>query len=57
MHQVLSLIADQIAAIPPLPSHGLVTGLTAMHGLSGRNDRQVGPSQQPQHPRAVITTK
>lgn len=41
VRQALTLIADQAAAIPPLPSHGVVTGLTAMHGLQGRNERQV----------------
>ena len=41
--QALTLIADQVAATPQLPSHGLVTSLTAMHGLDGRHLTQVIP--------------
>ncbi|EIE19264.1 hypothetical protein COCSUDRAFT_48883 [Coccomyxa subellipsoidea C-169] len=39
--QVLTLLADQIAATPQLPRHGLVTSLSAMHGLDGRHLAQV----------------
>ncbi|CAL8468215.1 g7754 [Coccomyxa elongata] len=42
--QALTLIADQVAATPQLPSHGLVTSLTAMHGLDGRHLAQEGLS-------------
>lgn len=39
--QVLTLVADQVAATPQLPRHGLVTSLTALHGLDGRHLAQV----------------
>ncbi len=41
--QVLTLLADKIAAIPPMPKHGLVTSKTAMNGLDGRHLALVRP--------------
>ena len=38
---MLTLVADQVAATPQLPRHGVVTSLTAMHGLDGRHLAQV----------------
>lgn len=35
--QALTLLADKVAAIPPMPKHGLVTSMTAMNGLDGRH--------------------
>jgi hypothetical protein len=35
--QVLTLLADKVAAMPAMPGHCLVTSTTALHGLDGRH--------------------